>query len=252
VLRIPEPPFTYYKVTGADRVEWLQGQLTQNVVNVQPGEWRRTAILNATGQLLADGAFWVFDDHILLGLDRLATSVPETLAARIIMEDVNFEPLTDSVQSVVGEVVTNGTALPVDHVGALGYDLIGVDLIHAEDIDYETARIEAASPLAGIDYDGRTLAMEMGPHFIATRIAFDKGCYTGQEIVERIRSRGHTNRQWVGLRSGQPIPDSPDAKITSRASSPRFGHIALAFVRNDLARTGTLIGDASVVPLPFK
>jgi folate-binding protein YgfZ len=252
VLRIPEPPFAYHRVSGSDGVEWLQGQLTQNVVGVQPGEWRRTAVLNATGQLLADGAFWVFDDHILLGLDRLALGVPETLASRIIMEDVGFEPLTDSVQSVVGEVVTSGMALPIDHVGTLGFDLIGVDPIHAEDIDYESARIEAASPRAGIDYDGKTLAMEMGPHFIATRVAFDKGCYTGQEIVERIRSRGHTNRQWVGLRSDQPIPDSPDAKITSRTVSPRFGHIALAFVRNDLALTGTLIGNAAVVPLPFK
>jgi folate-binding protein YgfZ len=107
-------------------------------------------------------------------------------------------------------------------------------------------------PLAGVDYDGKVLAMEMGPHFIATRIAFDKGCYTGQEIVERIRSRGHTNRQRVGLQSDVPIPDSPEARITSRAVSPRFGHIALAFVKNELASPGSLIGAAAVVPLPFR
>ncbi len=252
MLQILEPPFSYYRVTGVDRIGWLQGQMSQNVVGVAAGEWRRTAVLNATGQILSDGAFWVFEDHVVLGLDRLAIGAAQALASRIIMDDVSFEPIDEPIQSVVGDVITNGLALPIDHVGMPGYDLLGVDPIDAEAMDYETARVEAGAPIAGIDYDGKTLAMEMGPHFVGTRIAFEKGCYTGQEIVERIRSRGRTNRQWVGLRSEVPIPDSPEAKVTSRAVSPRFGHIALAFVRKELAETGTLIGAASVVPLPFR
>lgn len=251
MLRIPEPPFAYYRVSGADRIEWLQGQLTQNIPAIAVGEWKRAAVLSATGQLLADGAVWVLEGEVILGLDRLATGAAELLASRIIMEDVSLEPVTESVQSIVGEVISNALALPIDHVGKPGYDLIGADPVSAEPLDYEVARVEAAVPLAGIDYDGKTLAMEMGPHFVATRIAFEKGCYTGQEIVERIRSRGRTNRQWVGLRSDEPITDSPEAKITSRAVSPRFGHIALAFVRKELSAPGTLIGNASVVALPF-
>jgi folate-binding protein YgfZ len=219
---------------------------------MRPGDWRRTAVLNATGQLLADGALWIFEDEVVLGLDRLATGVVEALGSRIIMEDVSFKPIAESVQSVVGDVISNGMSLPIDHVGTLGYDLIGVDPVSAEAIDYETARVEAGAPLAGIDYDSKTLAMEMGPHFVATRIALDKRCYTGQEIVERIRSRGHTNKQFVGLQSDLPIPDSAEARITSRAESARFGHVALGFVKIDLAAPGTLIGTASVVPLPFR
>ncbi|MEO7453772.1 MAG: hypothetical protein ABIV13_03305 [Fimbriimonadales bacterium] len=228
MLKIATPAFVYHRVRGMDRIEWLQGQLTQNVLEMRPGDWRQTAALNATGQLLADGALWVFDDEVVVGFDRFATGVQDALASRIIMEDVVFEPIVGSVPSLVGEVV------------------------NADDVDYEAARVEAGMPLAGIDYDSKTLAMEMGPHFISTRIALDKGCYTGQEIVERIRSRGHTNKQWVGLQSESPIPDSPEARITSRAESPRFGHIALAFVKTDLAAPGTLIGAASVVPLPFR
>lgn len=240
-------------------MEWLQGQLTQDVGSMSVGSSNRTAVLNATGQLLADGAVWILNDEVILGLDRFAEAAAEALAAKIVMEDVDIQAITEAAASVVGAPTPPGAAeytLPIEHAGSPGYDVIPASeagpFPAMKAGDYETARVEAAIPLAGIDYDTRTLAMEMGPHFVATRIAFGKGCYTGQEIVERIRSRGRTNRQWVGLRSPEPIPDVPEIRITSRAESPRFGYIALAFVPTKLADVGTQIGNAVVTEIPFK
>ena len=253
MLRLPVPPLRYYKVSGPDRVEWLQGQLTQDISSLSSGDWKRTAALTATGQMSADGAVWVFDDQVILGLDRHADGAADALASRIVMEDVAFDAVDKPVVALVGAKVDGELALPIDHVGIPGFDIIAPSVDPGtEQIDYETARVEAAVPLAGIDYDSKTLAMELGPHFIQTRIAFGKGCYTGQEIVERIRSRGRTNRQWVGLRSDGPIGDIESVRITSRATSSKFGFIALAFVPVALSEVGTKLDGAEVVEIPFK
>ena len=210
-------------------------------------------MLTATGQMSADGAIWKFEDSFILGLDWRAEGAAEALQSRIVMEDVEFDDIDLPTLSLVGGKVEGQWVLPIDQVGIDGFDVLGPSgQPEADEIDYETARVEAAVPLAGIDYDSKTLAMELGPHFVSTRIAFGKGCYTGQEIVERIRSRGHTNRQWVGLRSDVPIGDLESIRITSRAESAKFGHIALGFVPVSLAEPGTQIGDATVVELPFK
>jgi glycine cleavage system aminomethyltransferase T len=127
VLQIPEPPFSYYRVAGSERLEWLQGQLTQDVLSIRPGEWKRAAVLSATGQLLSDGALWVYEDHCILGLDRLADGVGGLLSSRIIMEDVVFSMIDDPVSSFLGEPPSEfeGTALRIDHVGEPGFDIIG-------------------------------------------------------------------------------------------------------------------------------
>ena len=100
---------------------------------------------------------------------------------------------------------------------------------------WEAARIEAGIPLFEQDMDERTLAMEMGTHFIETRIHFGKGCYTGQEIVERIHSRGHANKKWIGLICEAPVSIGDEVgeggKVTSTAMSPEFGPIAASMVR---------------------
>ena len=253
MLRLPTPPFRYYRVGGSECAEWLQGQLTQDIASLKPGEWKRAAALTATGQLSADGAIWAFDDHYVLGLDRYAEGAAEALAARIVMEDVEFEVIEKPVLSLVGGKVEGELALPIDHVGIPGFDIISASSeTNLQEIEYEVARVEAAVPLAGVDYDSKTLAMELGPHYIETRIAFDKGCYTGQEIVERIRSRGRTNRQWVGLRSDQPIGEMESVRITSKANSEKFGFIALAFVPVASSEPGTILERAEVVEIPFK
>jgi tRNA-modifying protein YgfZ len=131
---------------------------------------------------------------------------------------------------------------------------------------HEVMRYEAGIPLYGVDMDERTLAPEMGAAFITKHISYTKGCYTGQEVLMRIRARGHTNRTWVPLHGGSdpqvcpdpspslcpalrgarvmtPDPDTPKEVgwITGAVRSPqRNGNIlAWGFVRNAYIAPGT-------------
>ncbi len=126
---------------------------------------------------------------------------------------------------------------------------------------YEVLRYEAGIPLYGVDMDERTLAAEMGAAFEAKYISYTKGCYTGQEVLMRIKARGHTNRTWVPLRiEGETIPprgtllaapDRPDAGwLTGAVRSPALGNAILGwgFVRNAYIEPGTHLQTATEPP----
>ena len=89
-------------------------------------------------------------------------------------------------------------------------------------------------------------------------VHFSKGCYLGQEIVERVRSRGHVNRLLVRLAIDGERPPAPGTKftageITSSAYSPALGKlIAFGYVRAENARAGSklLVDGAAAEVLP--
>lgn len=142
--------------------------------------------------------------------------------------------------------------------------------------DAEVLRVEAGRPRFGLDFDDAQLAQEVGVDRLGG-ISFDKGCYTGQETVIRVHHRGHVNRTLRGLRAGSSLTpgaalhDAEGAivgEVRSAAASPRFGHIALAYVRREVDDGATVTaqpvpaGDApdqptpdavpaTAVPLPF-
>ncbi len=110
---------------------------------------------------------------------------------------------------------------------------------------WETLRIEAGRPAFGSDMDDRTIPIEAGIQDRA--IDHGKGCYTGQEVIVRIRDRGHVNRHLRGLLLGEaPTPpagtplyvvgrDKPAGHVTTGARSPAFGQgIALAYVHREV------------------
>ena len=111
----------------------------------------------------------------------------------------------------------------------------------------ETLRIEAGIPLYGVDMDEGNLLLETG---LDHAVSFHKGCYLGQEVVERIRSRGHVNRRLVGLvlerekaaRAGDKIlaGDKEVGRVTSSVVSPAVKKpIAFGYVSRDHCRDGT-------------
>ena len=128
-------------------------------------------------------------------------------------------------------------------------------------------RIEAGIPRYGIDFTEDNLLLEVG---LDDAVSFSKGCYLGQEVVERIRSRGHVNKKLVGLflegqepaRSGDEVifADKPIGIITSSVHSPTLGRpIALGYVHRDYWNPDTRLVvkhdgialDARVTNLPF-
>ncbi len=126
---------------------------------------------------------------------------------------------------------------------------------------FEVRRIEGGAPRLGHDLDDSVLPDEAG---LARAVSTTKGCYTGQEVVARLRSRGRVNHQLVGLRferdgvaPGAPLQadGSSSGEVTSVTRSPRFGAIGLGFVKSEHAGAGTRLDaggiPARVAPLPF-
>jgi folate-binding protein YgfZ len=133
---------------------------------------------------------------------------------------------------------------------------------------YESLRIEAGTPGMGLDADDSVLLPEV-PSF-ERRVSYTKGCYLGQEVVVRIRDRGHVNRHLRGLLlDGADVPEAGAdvwadggavGRVTSATLSPALGRaIALGFVRRQHAAAGTRVevrsGDRTLVAvvsdLPF-
>lgn len=189
-----------------------------------------------------------------------------------------------------GHVMANVEASAIcivraSHTGEIGYDLI-IPLKDLESVarrltdlgapfsarwvgaeSQNVLRVEAGIPRYGIDFSEDNLLLEVG---IDHAVSFTKGCYLGQEVVERIRSRGHVNRKLCGLlldgstsaRAGDRLlkDDQVIGAVTSSVFSPRLDRpIALGYVHRDCwtAETAlTLAHDgaarsATVTTLPF-
>jgi tRNA-modifying protein YgfZ len=128
---------------------------------------------------------------------------------------------------------------------------------------FDIMRIEAGTPLFGVDFDDRNFPQEVGRD--AQAISFTKGCYLGQETVARIDALGHVNQQIVGVAIA--IRDTPPVgtelacdgtnvgRVTSATFSPALGRqLALAMVRRGHNAVGTLLespfGPWEVIALP--
>jgi folate-binding protein YgfZ len=128
----------------------------------------------------------------------------------------------------------------------------------------ETLRIEAGIPRYGQELAEDTIPLEAG---LSNALSFTKGCYLGQEIVERARSRGHVNWQLMGLIVDASVPPQPGEKLTSAGKemgevtsacvSPTLGKtLAMAYLRREVSEPGTKLAFASgvateVTTLPF-
>jgi len=135
-------------------------------------------------------------------------------------------------------------------------------LVEGDFAALEVLRIEAGTPRLGADLDETVLPAEAG---LERAVARDKGCYTGQEVIERLRSQGQVSHRLVGLRADGEVPLPLRAavtadgrrigEVTSSCVSDRVGAIALAFVRLPFAEPGGVLQvgtrAARVAELPF-
>jgi folate-binding protein YgfZ len=134
---------------------------------------------------------------------------------------------------------------------------------------WETVRVESGIPRYGADMDETNLPPECGIESRA--VVYDKGCYIGQEVINRIHSIGHVNRELRGLRLAAVLAALPQTGdklyrgdkevgyLTSVVKSPRFGNIALGYLRREANQPGTEVilraaageNSARVEALPF-
>lgn len=274
---------------GADRESFLQGQLTQDVRGLRPGEVRPAAGLTPKGKLLYVAR--------VLGLpDRIRLLVPASLAPTVAAHLTKYAVFQKvAVADLSGLWLRVGlcggpppTDLPPGTLDLPGEGEFDAELLAPEserralvarlersgsrplsEVEAEALRIKAGRPRFGQDMDDTNLPDELG---LEPAISRTKGCYVGQEIVARLATYGRVNRRLVGFRFPQGVlaagtslshPDpSADPKIawgrvTSSVAASDIGPIGLGFAFRDVPVGGLLLAadtprrEAVVSALPF-
>lgn len=202
-------PRDFVRVSGADAVSFVQGQVSQDVAALPVGASAWSFVLQPQGKV--DALVRVSrtaDDELVLDTDAgWGEHVVERLNRFKLRVKADIEPLAWRCLAVRGTDVEG--AVPAFGDGA---DLIGEDPPVPEGVrlgdraEYEALRIENGWPAMGAEITERTIPAETG--IVDRTVSFTKGCFTGQELVARIDSRGgHVPRH---LRT---VPVEPTAAV---------------------------------------
>jgi folate-binding protein YgfZ len=261
------------KLTGEDRARLLHAMTTNHIQQLAPGAGCYAFFLNDKGRVLADANVLCRPDYFLLDVEpETREPLYQHLDRFIIADDVTLEDATDATATIAVEgpaaadvMQRAGAPIPetdyssvdwndavvarLNSTGSLGFFIFvpvsekaaliaRLEAAGAEPADAEAARVvrlEHGKPRFSEDISDRFLAQEANqPH----ALNFSKGCYLGQEIVERVRSRGQIHRVLKPLILETKEPPAPGTKledaseITSAEYSPALGKVvALAYVR---------------------
>src|ERR1039457_4391753 len=198
------------RVTGADRVDFLHGQCTNDIRRLRAGESCYAAFLNAKGKMRGEGQIICLDDSFLLEVNP---GLAPSLEKFIITEDVTIEDVSAALGEwlVIGDEIDEVPPKAVTFRHPLGWGVISdtpmTGTISAEAL--EVLRIEAGVPKWGADMDETSILNEAGLE--ARAISYDKGCYIGQETIARIKTYGHVNRRLVQIAlAGECVPARGD------------------------------------------
>src|SRR3984893_11719221 len=295
-------------LTGGDRVRWLNGMVTNNIRDLVVGEGIYAFLLNPQGHILGDLYAYNRGESITVDTDSSqAEQVIATFDHYIIIDDVEFTNLSEQltalgiagprspdVLSAAGFTIPELTPLQAQSVTWHGLDCILVRGEDSEHLSYEIwmasdrvrqlwdalrsagaspvgsealelQRIVSGIPRYGVDIRERDLPQETEQ---ARALNFNKGCYVGQEIVERIRSRGAVHRKFTGFLSERALQIPSGTKIiagekevgeiTSAATLKLAGGnktAALGYIRREVGVPGREVTfgtlKATVVSLPI-
>jgi tRNA-modifying protein YgfZ len=243
-----------YRATGNDRSRFLNGQLTNDILSLQPGTAIYACALTAKGKLCADLYVAATKDNHYLDADPV---LRESLAARlekyIIADDVTLEDVTDefgifhlanldssgahselSLPSLFSENA-RGFQIASNRFGVPGIDLwfpagdaaSVLAQLKESPVDSETAeqlRIERGIARWGNELSENVIPTEAG--LDKNAISYTKGCYLGQEVISRIKSVGHVNRLLRGLLPASGVAvEMGDKLFSSEQPNKEIGFI---------------------------
>ena len=227
---------------GPDTIEFLQGQLSQDVV-MPVGESRWSLLLEPNGKVNT----WLRvtrlgDEVVQLDTDNgFGDAMIERLSRFKLRTKCEFDMVrTVPCVAVRGRADDDkGDGLPIVWPGIEGYDVLDVvdvpDGIAVRD-DFERARITAGVPAMGRELTDATIPVEAGQWLVDASVSFTKGCFTGQELVARIDSRGgNAPRPVRGLRIDGEV--AVGAEVTSM-DGQRLGNVTSAW--HDTSRGETI------------
>jgi len=239
---------------GPDAVAFLQGQISQDVEALAPGEASWSLVLHPQGKVSA----WfritrITDERFILDLDagwadelltrlnrfKLRTAIDISLAPWHAMTIVGPGADDVAVDGVEHDMIASWAGVPVRDV--FGANLaVSADLPVFDDVSLTALRIEAGVPKMGAELDESTIPAAAG--IVEQSVSFTKGCYTGQELVARIDSRGNNvpKRLLSLVIEGADAPpvgaevaagDKAVGVVTSTAWSPHLdSFVGLAYI----------------------
>jgi len=280
------------RVSGSEATMFLNGLITNDVKNLAQNRWMPAVFPTVQGRLIgavrvirgAEPGFLIdtetaSHDAVLKTISRF------TLAGDFKVADLTSETALLTVQgnqaAEIVEKVTGVSDLPENgvaekdgmtivratHTGEDGFDVIidssrkaelqqALETAGAQPVGedtFEILRVEAGIARFGQDMDETNVVPETN---LDDAVSFTKGCYVGQEIIVRIKHRGHPAKKLTSLRFETDQQVEPGAvilskenqeigRVTSAVVSPRLGSIGLGYVRYEHLADGTqvVVGD---------
>jgi folate-binding protein YgfZ len=218
-------------LTGEDRARLLHALTTNHIQEMKPGDVRYAFFLSAQGRILADVNIVCREEDFLLDVEpEIRELVYKHLDHYIIADDVQLEDITESTTCIGIEgpeamQYATADAVPLSITGEPGFRVyedssLKTKLPQASEEDVRTVRLEHGKPRYGDEITATTLPQETN---LPQALHFQKGCYLGQEIVERIRSRGHVNKVLVPFQSEAEVSKGdtvPEGEVVSAVFSP--------------------------------
>jgi folate-binding protein YgfZ len=283
-------------VRGRDRARLLHNLTSNEVKKLSAGSGCYAFLLSPQGRIQADLTLLACDNQISLDTEpELREKIVQHIRRYIVADQVELEDVTEATCAIALEGPESALVLEKSGAVAPGADyqhlpwreageatiarisltgqpgfriyaaagaadgisrrLAEAGAQPASEEDARLVRLENGRPRYGEDIRETSLPQETGQMHA---VSFSKGCYLGQEIVERIRAQGHVNRKLVQLRLDSAAPagakltaDGAEAgEITSSIYSPAQGSaVALAYVRSIYATPGQALaaGDVQAV-----
>lgn len=241
---------TVMRISGSDRVHFLQGLVTNDVGDLG-GRLVYAAILTPQGKYLADFLLTAQDDAILLDVKAdLGEALAKRLAMYKLRADVEIAPSGLHVQRGLGEPPAG--ALPDPRDPALGWraytDAPGTD----GSTDWDALRVAHCIPETGIELiPDDTFILEAGFERL-NGVDFHKGCYVGQEVTARMKHKTELKKRLVTVGISGSAPVGSDIMAGEKVAGTLFTQAdgrALAHLRLDRAEGAMSAGDATVTRL---
>lgn len=294
-------------VSGKDRTRWLNGMITNNIRDLPEGRGNYSFLLTPQGRIQGDLYAYNCGEYLMLGTERFQTpAILDRLKKYIIMDKVEIEDISDRLtaigvqgpksKDILGNAGFNAPDLESMQIADMSCRDIGLSITRMTGEKFETYelwmaaenapavwealvtagavpvgmdaleafRVAAGIPRYGLDITDRDLPQETGQQ---QALNFNKGCYVGQEIVERIRARGNVHRALAGLVIEGAVPQAHSkvlldgkevGEVTSALAVPSGDGervIGLGILRREASKPGTVVrvsdSTATVTETPF-
>jgi folate-binding protein YgfZ len=259
-----------FRVTGADRFRFLNGQITNDLRKASETVAIEACVLNAKGKLNAHIFIAALGESFLVDAEpELRDSLRARLERYVIADDVQIEGVTDefSLFHVLAEespILEASRIVSVHRFATPGWDIwsesgrhdtlrdqLSSSFVLVDSAAADLMRIEQGLPRWGHELTEEIIPVEA--NLEQRTIDYEKGCYIGQEVISRMKMSGQTNKRLCGLISLNNTPLQPGMKlvapsaaskevgwITSATRSQRLDkQIALGYVKRGFNNAGT-------------